>query len=100
VLQTTMALTALSRGDDRTEALRDTLSEVLSIDEPRTRLAGMISALDIHYDLGEGHPLLGRRMPDLDVASGTRWGHCSRRGVDSARRICGLGGRGHGRGAR
>ena len=27
----------------------------------------MLSGLDIHYDLGEGHPLLGRRMPDLDL---------------------------------
>jgi hypothetical protein len=37
------------------------------MDEPRKRLAGNISGLDIHYDLGEGHPLLGRRMPDLDL---------------------------------
>ena len=37
------------------------------MDEPRRRIAGMISGLDIHYDLGEGHPLLGRRMPDLDL---------------------------------
>jgi 3-(3-hydroxy-phenyl)propionate hydroxylase len=47
--------------------LRDTLSELLSLDEPRKRLAAELSGLDIHYDLGEGHPLLGRRMPDLDV---------------------------------
>ena len=39
------------------------------MDEPRKRLAGIISGLDIHYDLGEGHPLLGRRMPDLDLAT-------------------------------
>jgi len=38
-------------------------------DEPRKRLAGIISGLDIHYDLGEGHPLLGRRMPDLDLVT-------------------------------
>ena len=37
------------------------------MDEPRKRLAGLISGLDIRYDLGEGHPLLGRRMPDLDL---------------------------------
>jgi hypothetical protein len=29
----------------------------------------MMSGLDIHYDLGDGHPLLGRRMPDLDLAT-------------------------------
>ena len=39
------------------------------MDEPRKRLAGITSGLDIHYDLGEGHPLLGRRMPDLDLAT-------------------------------
>jgi hypothetical protein len=49
------------------EALRDTVSELLSMDEPRKRFAAMMSGLDIHYDLGEGHPLLGRRMPDLDL---------------------------------
>jgi 2-polyprenyl-6-methoxyphenol hydroxylase-like FAD-dependent oxidoreductase len=69
VLRTTMAQTALTRSDARIDALRETLSEVLSMDEPRKRYAGMLSGLDIHYDLGEGHPLLGRRMPDLDVAT-------------------------------
>jgi 3-(3-hydroxy-phenyl)propionate hydroxylase len=39
------------------------------MDDPRKRLAGKISGLDIHYDLGEGHPLLGRRMPDLDLVT-------------------------------
>ena len=29
----------------------------------------MMSGLDIRYDLGEGHPLLGRRMPDLDLVT-------------------------------
>ena len=126
------------------------MSELLSMDEPRKRFAAMMSGLDIHYDLGEGHPLLGRRMPDLDLvtadgplrvftllhdarpvllnlgepggfditpwadrvqlidaelrwyvgASGTRRGHCSHRRVDSARRICGLGGRPNRAGAR
>ena len=49
------------------------VTDLLSMDEPRRRVAGMLSGLDIHYDLGEGHPLLGRRMPDLDLqtADGT-----------------------------
>jgi hypothetical protein len=74
VLRTTMAQVALMRPDDRIEALRDTVSELLSMDEPRKRFAAMMSGLDIRYDLGEGHPLLGRRMPDLDLvtASGPR----------------------------
>jgi 2-polyprenyl-6-methoxyphenol hydroxylase-like FAD-dependent oxidoreductase len=69
VLRTTMASVALRRSDDRTTALRDTVSELLGMDEPRRRFAGMMSGLDIHYDLGEGHPLLGRRMPDLDLVT-------------------------------
>jgi 2-polyprenyl-6-methoxyphenol hydroxylase-like FAD-dependent oxidoreductase len=68
VLRNTMAQTALMRPSEaRLEALRETVSELLSMDEPRKRYAGMLSGLDIHYDLGEGHPLLGRRMPDLDL---------------------------------
>jgi 2-polyprenyl-6-methoxyphenol hydroxylase-like FAD-dependent oxidoreductase len=70
VLHTTMAQVALLRaGDARLDALRDTVSELLSMDEPRKRFAAMLSGLDVHYDLGEGHPLLGRRMPDLDVVT-------------------------------
>ncbi|WP_319428974.1 FAD-dependent monooxygenase [Mycobacterium sp. RTGN5] len=67
VLQTTMAQIALLRTDDRTTALHDNVSELLSLDEPRKRFAARMSGLDIHYDLGDGHPLLGRRMPDLEL---------------------------------
>ncbi len=69
VLRNTMAQIALMRTDDRVEALRDTMAELLSMDEPRKRFAAMMSGLGIHYDLGDGHPLLGRRMPDLDVVT-------------------------------
>jgi 3-(3-hydroxy-phenyl)propionate hydroxylase len=70
VLRNTMAQTALMRpADARLEALRETVSELLSMDEPRKRYAAMLSGLDIHYDLGGGHPLLGRRMPDLDLVT-------------------------------
>jgi 3-(3-hydroxy-phenyl)propionate hydroxylase len=70
VLRNTMARVALDRPDDRTKALGDYFSVVLSMDEPRRRLAGEMSGLDVHYSLGEGHPLLGRRMPDLDLVTG------------------------------
>ena len=68
-LRHTMALTALQRPDERIKALVDVVSELAGMDEPRKRLAGISSGLDIHYDLGEGHPLLGRRMPDLDLVT-------------------------------
>jgi 2-polyprenyl-6-methoxyphenol hydroxylase-like FAD-dependent oxidoreductase len=66
-LQHTMAQGVLQRADERMKALVNVVSELVSMDEPRKRIAGLISGLDIHYDLGEGHPLLGRRMPDLDL---------------------------------
>ena len=69
VLRNTMAQVALRRPDERTKAVRDTIAELLSMDEPRRRFAAMMSGLDIRYDLGEGHPLLGRRMPDLDLVT-------------------------------
>ena len=70
VLRNTMAQVALMRSADaRLEALRETVSELLGMDEPRKRFAGMMSGLDIRYNLGEGHLLLGRRMPDLDLGT-------------------------------
>jgi 2-polyprenyl-6-methoxyphenol hydroxylase-like FAD-dependent oxidoreductase len=69
VLRTTMAHVALRRPDERTAALRETIAEFLMTDESCRRFAAMMFGLDIHYDLGEGHPLLGRRMPDLDLVT-------------------------------
>jgi 3-(3-hydroxy-phenyl)propionate hydroxylase len=76
VLELTMAQTALMRGDERTKAAHERMTELLSMEEPRKRYAAMMSGLDIHYDLGTGHPLLGRRMPDLDLVT-----------ADGARRV-------------
>src|SRR5262249_55965652 len=76
VLRTTMAAVALRRADERTRMLRETFTELLTMDQPRKRFAAMLSGLDIHYDFGAGHPLLGRRMPDLDIVT-----------ADGARRV-------------
>ncbi|WP_413993696.1 FAD-dependent monooxygenase [Labrys okinawensis] len=69
VLRTTMASVALRRQDERMKAVSETIAELLGMDEPRRRYAAMMSGLDIHYDFGGGHPLLGRRMPDLDLVT-------------------------------
>jgi aromatic ring hydroxylase-like protein len=69
VLRQAAAQVALGSPDDRHQALRDDVAELLGMDEPRRRFAGKLSGLDIRYDLGEGHPLLGRRMPDLDLVT-------------------------------
>jgi 3-(3-hydroxy-phenyl)propionate hydroxylase len=69
VLRNTLAQVALMRRDERSKAAWEVVSEFLNMDEPRKRYAAMMSGLDIRYDLGEGHPLLGRRMPDLDLVT-------------------------------
>ncbi|HEX6855094.1 MAG TPA: FAD-dependent monooxygenase [Streptosporangiaceae bacterium] len=69
VLRNTMAQVALTATGARTDALRDIMTGLLGLDEPRKQIAGMVCGLDIHYDLGEGHPLAGRRMPDLDLVT-------------------------------
>jgi 2-polyprenyl-6-methoxyphenol hydroxylase-like FAD-dependent oxidoreductase len=68
-LQNSLAQVALLRRDDRSKAARDVVSELLQLDEPRKRYSAEMSGLGIKYDFGEGHPLLGRRMPDLDLVA-------------------------------
>jgi 3-(3-hydroxy-phenyl)propionate hydroxylase len=67
VVHNTMAQVALSSPDDRHQALRDTMAELLAMDGPRRHIVGMLSGLDVRYDLGGSHPLVGRRVPDLDL---------------------------------
>lgn len=67
VLHNTRAQVALSGADPQHLALRGILTDMLALDGPRRQLAGMLTGLDLHYDLGVGHALLGRRMPDLDL---------------------------------
>jgi 3-(3-hydroxy-phenyl)propionate hydroxylase len=69
ILSNVMAQALLQRGDARTVAVRETISGLLSFDGPRAQLVGLLSGLDVCYHLGEGHPLLGRRMPDLDLTT-------------------------------
>ena len=69
VLQTTMAQTVLTRSSAGVDALRDTVAQLMGMDEPRKWFAGMVSGLGLRYDLGDGHPLLGNRMPDLDLVT-------------------------------
>src|SRR5438552_3322932 len=69
VLRDTIAQVALLRANDYVKTLGDIITELLIMEEPRRRFAAMMSGLGIHYDLGDGHPLLGRRMPDLDLVT-------------------------------
>ena len=69
VLRNTIAQGVLRRPDDRTPVLGEFVAEMLAMDEPRKRFGAMIAGLDVRYDLGAGYPLLGRRMPDLDIVT-------------------------------
>jgi 3-(3-hydroxy-phenyl)propionate hydroxylase len=64
-----MSQMALRRSEDRIKALGGAVDRLLLVDDARRQLAAEMSGLGVHYDLGEGHPLLGRRMPDLDVVT-------------------------------
>jgi 3-(3-hydroxy-phenyl)propionate hydroxylase len=66
-LRLSMAQTVLQRADPRTGALNETIDELLMTAEGRVRVAARIHGLDVVYHLGDGHPLLGRRIPDLDL---------------------------------
>jgi 3-(3-hydroxy-phenyl)propionate hydroxylase len=68
-LEYSKAVSALQRHDARIAAVRDLMDELVAMEQPRRHVVGLISGLAVHYDLGEGHPLLGRRMPDLDLVT-------------------------------
>ncbi len=68
-LRLSMAQSALQKSEPRTVALTETIDELLMTAEGRTRVAARIHGLDVVYDLGSGNPLLGRRMPDLDLVT-------------------------------
>lgn len=69
VLRNTMAQVALRPLDARTKALKETIAEWLRLDETRRHVAAEMSGLGVHYDLGAGHSLVGRRMPDRDLVT-------------------------------
>ena len=71
-LEYSKAMSALQRQDTRIAAVRDLMDGLVVMEEPRRHIVGLVSGLDVRYDLGgtDGHPLLGRRMPDLDLQVG------------------------------
>jgi 3-(3-hydroxy-phenyl)propionate hydroxylase len=69
VLKNVMIQAMLQRGDARTDALRDTIAGLAAFEEPRAHLVGLLSGLDVCHGSDEGHPVVGRRMPDLDLTT-------------------------------
>lgn len=70
ILANTLAQRILYLGGDELDPMRDVLAELLAYEEVQRHLVGMVTGLDIHYDVGTGdHPLLGRRLPGTEVGT-------------------------------
>ncbi|MFE0369258.1 FAD-dependent monooxygenase [Streptomyces tendae] len=74
VLDNTRAQMELHATDPGPRAVRRLLTELMDIDEVNRRLTEKITAVGIRYDFGEGPNLLGRRVPDVEVAGGSLYG--------------------------
>lgn len=70
VLDNTRAQLALQSPEPGPRAMRRLLAELMDLNEVNRRLIGKIAAIDLRYDLGPGHDLVGRRLRDLDVREG------------------------------
>ncbi|MGL5852480.1 MAG: FAD-dependent monooxygenase [Phycicoccus sp.] len=69
VQEIVMAQVALGRSDERHESLRSVVGELLAADDARRGVAARLCGLDVRYDLAGDHPIVGRRMPDLDLVT-------------------------------
>lgn len=70
VLDNTRAQMALMSTEPGPQAVRRLVAELMDFDEVNRYLVGKITALDVRYDFGDGHPLLGRRMRDIALREG------------------------------
>ncbi|MFE5144348.1 FAD-dependent monooxygenase [Streptomyces fagopyri] len=73
LLMNTRAQGTVFLGGPESQPLRDLFAELIGLDSVKRHLAGVVSHLDVHYDLGDGgHPPAGRRLPPraLDTAAG------------------------------
>ena len=78
VLDNTRAQMELLATGPGPQAVRRLLTELMDFDVVNRHLIEKITAIDIRYDLGDGPDLLGRRLPDIDVARGRLYGQLHR----------------------
>jgi 2-polyprenyl-6-methoxyphenol hydroxylase-like FAD-dependent oxidoreductase len=71
VLDVTRAQVALMRPDPLTNALRQVVSELMDTEDGNAYFVRMISSVEQRYPAGDGHPLVGKVTPDLELADGT-----------------------------
>ncbi|MFE0178428.1 rifampin monooxygenase [Streptomyces sp. NPDC059002] len=70
VLENTRAQITLLGTDPGATALRELFAKLMDFEEVNRYVTGMITAVDVRYDFGAGHELLGRRMRDLELKRG------------------------------
>ncbi|MFD6027273.1 rifampin monooxygenase [Streptomyces griseoluteus] len=75
VLTTTRAAMTLLGTHPGPTALRELFARLMDFEEVNRHITGMITAVDIRYDLGEGHELLGRRLRDVELKQGRLYEH-------------------------
>ncbi|HET6857801.1 MAG TPA: rifampin monooxygenase [Streptomyces sp.] len=74
VLDNTRAQITLLGTDPGATALRQLFTKLMDFEEVNRYVTGMITAVDVRYDFGEGHELLGRRMRDVELKRGSLYG--------------------------
>ncbi|MFF1418924.1 rifampin monooxygenase [Streptomyces sp. NPDC058280] len=70
VLDNTRAQITLLGTDPGATALREMFSKLMDFEEVNRYVTGIITAVEVRYDFGEGHELLGRRMRDVGLKRG------------------------------
>ncbi|MFE2744656.1 rifampin monooxygenase [Streptomyces scopuliridis] len=70
VLDNTRAQITLLGTDPGATALRELFSKLMDFEEVNRYVTGIITAVEVRYDFGEGHELLGRRMRDVGLKRG------------------------------
>jgi 2-polyprenyl-6-methoxyphenol hydroxylase-like FAD-dependent oxidoreductase len=70
VLDNTRAQITLLGTDPGATALRELFSKLMDFEEVNRYITGIITAVGVSYDFGEGHELLGRRMRDVELKQG------------------------------
>ncbi|MFI9379641.1 rifampin monooxygenase [Kutzneria sp. NPDC052558] len=74
VLINTRAQMELVSTEPGPQAVRRLLAELMDFEEVRRHLAAKIMAIDIRYDFGDPHPLVGRRLRDIALTRGRLFG--------------------------
>ncbi|MET9410865.1 FAD-dependent monooxygenase [Streptomyces sp. NPDC002935] len=71
ILANTLSQRSLYLGGPEMDPMRSVFAELLAYEDVQKLLVGMVTGLDITYDAaGGGHPMLGRRLPDLQLTGG------------------------------